>query len=55
MDRWTLLALALSTALYWGCTTKRLLQRRRPRRPRISSTWSAPAIVQQGARCARRR
>jgi hypothetical protein len=49
MDRWTLLALALSTALFWGCTQEAPPPEATPPPPEDLSTWSAPALVQQGA------
>jgi hypothetical protein len=47
MHRWTLLALALSTALYWGCTQEAPPPEATPPPPEDLSTWSAPALVQQ--------
>jgi type IV secretory pathway VirB9-like protein len=49
MHRWTLLALALSMALYWGCTQEVPPPEATPPPPEDLSTWSAPALVQQSA------
>ena len=46
MSRWTLCALAVSTALLWGCVKEEPPLPGVPPPPEDLSTWSLPALVQ---------